>query len=126
MRKRNRKRAAPRVFVIDWNDGLAEIFRLPIRLALKPPATAKVVVTARGSTWTARFTNQDGHPVGAHVRLRHGALPLEKHPTVVSERIDMRFVAGGLLNGKSGAIVAVDEFTVVDDATVATILEASR
>lgn len=96
MRKRNRKRTAPRVVIVDWTDAVAEMFRLPCGLGLNPPAKARVVFTASGSTWTARFTNQDGHPVGAHVRLRHGALPLEKHPTVVSERIDMRFVVGGI------------------------------
>ena len=97
MRKRNRKRAAPRVVIVDWTDGLAEMFSLPCRLGLKPPATAKVVVTATGSTWSARFTTENGEPVGARVRLRHGALPLEQAPTVVSERMDMRFVIGGPL-----------------------------
>lgn len=118
MAKRNRNRPAPRVVTIDWNDALAEIFRLPVRLALKPPATAKVVITARGSTWSARFTNQYGEPVGAHVRLRHGAFPLAEAPTVVAERCSMKFVACGPLKGREGAVI-IDEFANLDDATVA-------
>lgn len=118
MRKRNRKRAAPRVVIIDWTEDLAEIFSLPLRLALKPPATAKVVVTTRGSTWSARFTNQYGEPVGAHVRLRHGALPITENPVVVEERINMKFIACGPLKGREGTVV-IDEFADLDDAAVA-------
>lgn len=126
MRKRNRKRAAPRVVIVGWTAELVDMFSLPCKLGLTPPAKARVVFTASGSTWTAQFTNKHGDPVRAHVRLRHGALPLAKDPTVVSERMDMRFVLGGPLNGRAGEIIAVDEFAAVDDATVATILEASR
>lgn len=92
MRKKNRKRAAPRVIHIDWTDGLADMFRLPCGLGLTPPTTAKVVMTKSGSTWSAQFKNASGHPVAAHVRLRHGPLPLDRDPTLVSEQIDMRFV----------------------------------
>lgn len=98
MRKRNRKRAAPRVVHVNWTEGLADMFRLPCKLGLTPPAMAKCVVTATGSTWSARFTAKNGQPVSAHVRLRHGPFPLDRDPTVVSERMDMRFVLGGLEN----------------------------
>lgn len=95
MSRRSRKRVAPRVVIIDWSPELADIFALPTKLGLTPPAAAKCVFTSAGSTWSAQFRNTADAPVNAHVRLKHGPLPLEYDPTVVSERIDLRFVVGG-------------------------------
>lgn len=99
MTKRNRKRAAPRVATLTWSDDLAEIFRLPCRAGLTPPSKLKITLTNTGSTWTAQFTSASGEPVQATVRLRHGPPPFDfdYDPQVVSERMDLRFVVGGLL-----------------------------
>lgn len=97
MRKKNRKRAAPRVATLAWCEDFTQVFVVACRLGLTPPPTFKVVLTKVGSTWSARFTTASGEPVPSTVRLRHGPIEREEDATIISDRINLRFVVGGLV-----------------------------
>lgn len=82
-RPRRKITARPRARWLAWSRNCDEVFDR-FAAGWDPPHQVKVQRTARGSTWTAAFTTDQGQPATVVVRLRHGWNPLTEAEVISS------------------------------------------
>ena len=88
MTSRKRRKATPRVQCrrVRWADPYPEIFRLGMAAGLTPPSDVLIRSGSRTISFVADFTNADGMPVRATVRIDRSTLD------VLDENMAARFV----------------------------------
>ncbi|MRL67856.1 hypothetical protein [Brevundimonas sp. SPF441] len=88
MTTRKRRKATPRVQCrrVPWADPYPEIFRLGTAAGLTPPSNVLIRSGSRTISFVADFTNGDGMPVRATVRIDRSTL------AVLDENMAARFV----------------------------------
>ncbi|NBB17018.1 hypothetical protein GVN21_16755 [Caulobacter sp. SLTY] len=71
--RRQQRRRPAKLVTLPWVAVMEEVFDLPRRLGMTPPARIVVAQSADGrrSTWTGQFITKEGLPARCVVRMSH-------------------------------------------------------
>lgn len=91
MSRRRKPRQTRKVVVLAWSPSLAEIFELPIRLGMSPPARVRVTALAgQRYTFVGDFQTDRGLPSTVVVRLAAAGEDYEVVETKMGFRLATR------------------------------------
>lgn len=92
MSRRRKPRQTTKVVVLPWSPSLAEIFELPIRLGMTPPARVRVTQTPAGRRYTfvGDFRTDQDVPSTVVVRLAARGQDYEVVETQMGFRLSTR------------------------------------